>query len=101
MAAQNSGGSNTPQEAASKRRQNSYEKPLTPAPDIQQPGEAGDFGNGAETGHTKPPAPDAASSRDKSKNIPEGAAGSPRLPKPSDDEAPDQGAEPSNPYSGT
>lgn len=94
MAAQNSSGLNLPRDAAAESRENSYEKSLIQAPDIQQPGEAGDFGNGAATGRTKP-------SRKKSKSIVEGAAGSPRLPNVSDDAAPGNGAEPSNPYSGT
>lgn len=88
MAAQNSAG------------ENSYEKSPTPETDIQQPGEAGDFGNGTETGHTKLPKPNAPPSREKSKSTEEGAAGSPRLPN-GPETAPENGAEPSNPYSGT
>ena len=45
MAAENSGGINRPKDVATERRENSYEKPLPSAPDIQQPGEPGDVGN--------------------------------------------------------
>ena len=101
MAAQKSGIPNIPQEAASERPENSYEKPLPSAPDIQQPGKPGDVGNGSETGHTKPPVPDAPSQFKKGKSVVEGAAGSPRLPDVSEVTPPDDGAEASNPYSGT
>jgi hypothetical protein len=90
MAAQNSGVFNTPQDAASERRENSYEKPLPSAPDIQQPGKAGDVGNGPATGHTKPPVPNAPSSSEKKESA----------VREKTVKTPDEGAEPSNPYSG-
>jgi hypothetical protein len=89
MAAQNSAGLNRPRDVETKHRENSYDKPLTPAPDIQQPGEAGDVGNGAETGHTQPQAPDERAAAEK-KSVSEETV-----------TAPKEGAEPSNPYSGT
>ena len=99
MAAENSGGINRPKDVATERRENSYEKPLPSAPDIQQPGEPGDVGNGTETGHTKPPVRDA--SCEKRKSIVEGRAGSRRRPNVSEVTSPDDGAESSIPYSGT
>ena len=100
MAAENSGGINKPKDVATERRENSYEKPLPSAPDIQQPGEPGDVGNGPATGHTKPPASDAPSSCEKREGV--GGEGScPRgRPNVSEVTSPDGGAEPSNPYSG-
>jgi hypothetical protein len=90
MAAQNSGVCNTPQDAASGRRENSYEKPLPSAPDIQQPGKAGDVGNGPATGHTKSPVPNAPSSSEKKESA----------VREKTVKTPDEGAEPANPYSG-
>ena len=91
MAARNSSVLNRPRDVETKHRENSYDKPLTPAPDIQHPGEAGDVGNGSATGHTKPPAPapNAPSSPEKNSVARETVM------------APDEGAEPANPYSGT
>jgi S-methylmethionine-dependent homocysteine/selenocysteine methylase len=100
MAAQNCAELNVPRDVAAEHRENSYEKPLPSAPDIQQPGEAGDVGNGTETGHTKPPVPDTPSSC-KEESVAEGGSGSCRRPNVSEATAPNAGAEPSNPYSCT
>ena len=92
---------NWPKGVATERRQNSYEKPLASAPDIQQPGQPGDVGNGSATGHTKPPVPEALSSCEDGKSSVRGRVGPPKRPTVSEVTAPDEGAEPSNPYSGT
>ena len=99
MAAPNSGGFNVTKDLTTERRENSYEKPLPSAPDIQQPGKAGDVGNGPATGRTKPPATESPSSCEKRESV-IGEGSCPRGRPNVSEVTPDDGAEPSNPYSG-